>query len=598
MQSRISRRFRVALVVVCALVGLVACTPPGLPAPIAPTTTPSPSSGPAADGKLLIGMDGVPVGFNPHSIADAGPVTTAMAGLVLPTVSTIDAASGARVLDRDLVDRAAVVSSDPFTVRYNLNRGAAWSDGTPITAEDFSYLRNQMLVQPGTVDPAGYRLITDIRSLDAGKTVEVEFSAPLQYWLSLFSPLLPSHLLKDSPGGWEGGLSGGLPVSGNRYKMVDYDTTTGEITLNRNDKYWAKQPGPASVVVRIGSPDSLVDALQRGDVQAILVRPDREATERLVAEVPAGRRAAVPLSATAQLVFDNTDPVTGDLALRQAVVAALDPQALRDELAGGRPGGAQPVTSMTALPSTTSSTATVPAVTDNPAAAQDFLHQAGYTRGGVYYNKGGVVLRLELAYPAGDTRFAQLAATIQTELGRLGIDVDLLRLEPGALIARVAGGTVQLALLDVARGGSDPLAAAAQFQCGQAGGTPSRTTAATSASDTTGADESAGATSVTSTETAQPPDGGTGSAVRTGNLSGYCDSSINQLLVAGLTRSPTAAEQQALDRSLWSALPVFPIAQQTAIFAVSPALGDVAGGAGPGWTFTGPLAGLPAWPAS
>ena len=56
-------------------------------------------------------------------------------------------------------------------------------------------------VQPGTVGPAGYQLISAIRSRDAGKTVEVEFSQPFPDWPTLFSPLLPSHLMKDFPGG-------------------------------------------------------------------------------------------------------------------------------------------------------------------------------------------------------------------------------------------------------------------------------------------------------------------------------------------------------------------------------------------------------------
>ncbi len=58
-----------------------------------------------------------------------------------------------------MVDAAEVTSTDPFIVTYTLDRKASWSDGTPVTAEDFSYLRDQLLVQPGTVNPAGYQLI-------------------------------------------------------------------------------------------------------------------------------------------------------------------------------------------------------------------------------------------------------------------------------------------------------------------------------------------------------------------------------------------------------------------------------------------------------
>ena len=212
------------------------CTPPGLPAPIAPASSSVVSSIPATEAAVTIGVDGSVVGFNPHAIADYSPADQAVADLVLPSVSTV-AADGSVQLNRDVVDKAEVSSTDPFTVTYTLDRKASWSDGTPITAEDFSYLRDQMLVQPGTIDPAGYRLITSIVSRDAGKSVDVKFAHSVADWPTLFSPLLPAHILKDSPGGWTEGLATGIPVSGNQYKMQSNDAVTGEITLVRNDKY-------------------------------------------------------------------------------------------------------------------------------------------------------------------------------------------------------------------------------------------------------------------------------------------------------------------------------------------------------------------------
>ena len=60
--------------------------------------------------------------------------------------------------------------------------------------------------QSGVVEPAGYRLISDIQPRDGGKGVAVTFSELYPGWQSLFSNLLPSHLLKDAPGGWQGAL--------------------------------------------------------------------------------------------------------------------------------------------------------------------------------------------------------------------------------------------------------------------------------------------------------------------------------------------------------------------------------------------------------
>ena len=209
---------RRGLLLAATLLILAGCTPPGLPAPIAPAASSVVGSIPATEAAVTIGIDGGVVGFNPHAIADYSLADAAVAELVLPSVSTV-AADGSIQLNPDVVEKAEVTATDPFTVTYTLDRNAAWSDGTPITAEDFSYLRDQMLVQPGTVDPAGYRLISSIVSRDAGKSVDVKFIHPVADWKTLFSPLLPSHILKDSPGGWTEGLANGLPVSGNRYKL-------------------------------------------------------------------------------------------------------------------------------------------------------------------------------------------------------------------------------------------------------------------------------------------------------------------------------------------------------------------------------------------
>ena len=156
--------------------------------------------------RLESGLDGSAgriTGFNPYAIADFSPASQATASLVLPSAFVV-APDGTVAADPDVIDAAVVTSQDPFIVTYTLDRKASWSDGTPITAEDFSYLRDQLAVQPGTIDPAGYLLISAIRSRDAGKTVEVEFSKPFPDWRTLFSPLLPSHLMKDFPGGWGG----------------------------------------------------------------------------------------------------------------------------------------------------------------------------------------------------------------------------------------------------------------------------------------------------------------------------------------------------------------------------------------------------------
>ncbi len=561
---RPARRPRSVLVRPLILLGVTAvllagCTPPNLPAPIAPVAGSVVGSIPATESAVTIGVGGSVVGFNPHAIADYSLADAAVAQLVLPSVSTV-AADGTVELNPDVVDKAEVSATDPFTVTYTLDRNAAWSDGTPITAEDFSYLRDQMLVQPGTVDPAGYRLISSIVSRDAGKSVDVKFTHPVADWKTLFSPLLPSHILKDSPGGWTEGLAAGLPVSGNRYKMESNDTVTGEITLVRNDKYWGSQPNPSTVVFRTGSATALIAALGRGDLQALLLQPDATDQRSLDKAVPADRRISVGLPGTVQLVMNNAGGATADLNVRKAIAAGLDLDQLRDALTGGNPLGATAAPSLVSLSATGSSQI----VTSSANTALADLAAAGYQRDSLYMSKNGKILRLTLAYPSDDLRMARTAQLVQSQLAAIGIEVDLLRDSPRAVVdSRLATGKVDLGLVMVARGPVDALASSSAFDC------------------PIPVDQSEGLTA--------------NSIPRAGNLSGYCSAQVQVMLGAAAT---TGSVPAALDRSLSAAVPVLPIGRPTAVFATSAGLAPQLGAAGPGWVFSGPFVSLPTWPAT
>ncbi len=615
------------LAMACVL-ALSACTPPGLPEPIAPSGPSTVPGAPSPAGTVVVGVDGSSgriTGFNPYAIADFSPAAQAVASLVLPSTFVMTSA-GLLTADGEVIDDAAVTSQDPFTVTYTLDRDASWSDGTPVTAEDFSYLWAQMQVQPGTVNPAGYQLISEVRSRNAGKTVEVQFSAPFPDWRTLFSPLLPSHLMKDFPGGWSAALSNDMPLSANRYRMTSYDAVTGQITLARNDKYWAAPPGPAAAVLRLGDPQDLLAAFDRGDVQALWFAPDGAMAEAVASAVPPDRRVTVPQPLTTQLIFNTTSGATADTGVRTAIAVAMNQPLLAVDLTAGWISGGVAVGSQVRLPSqATEHGSPPPAVgTGDAVAARAALTDAGYTGTGLYVEKGGQVLRLTLGYPSGDPRLAAAARSIQRQLAAVGIEVDLLADAPAALVnTRMANGAVDLGLIGLPRASSDAASAASAFGCPVSsplgvGSTvtstpaetpvpPVETTGSTSAAlPTIGFDTTPGtATSETVPETVGPtptpaPDDGAPAdqAVvppRTGNLSGYCDPVTQAALVRALTGSGSVA---VADPALWTALPVVPLLQPTTMFAVSASLRPVLDGPHENWNWTGPLAGLGDWPVT
>ena len=162
---------------------LAACTdarPPRRPPP------PPPTAAPAAHAELVVGVDDLGPGFNPHLLAHRSPVTTALATLVLPSVFRPDI-DGTLQLDKTVATSAQVVAQNPFTVSYELNLEASWTSNAPIAAEDFVYLWQRMRDEPGVVGRG--RLPADHRRPLArrGKAVDVVFSQPYPAWKTLFS---------------------------------------------------------------------------------------------------------------------------------------------------------------------------------------------------------------------------------------------------------------------------------------------------------------------------------------------------------------------------------------------------------------------------
>ncbi|HEX8935360.1 MAG TPA: ABC transporter substrate-binding protein, partial [Pseudonocardiaceae bacterium] len=104
-------------------------------------------------------------------------------------------------MNNDLLDSVKVTNTNPETVVYKIKANAVWSDGTPITANDFVY---NWKVQNGRDCPnctpattTGYDQIQSVVGSDNGKTVTVTFSKPFTDWKQNWgsgSPIYPAHI--------------------------------------------------------------------------------------------------------------------------------------------------------------------------------------------------------------------------------------------------------------------------------------------------------------------------------------------------------------------------------------------------------------------
>lgn len=233
-------------------------------------------------------------------------------------------------MNADLLESADLVPGAPQqTVVYKIKPNATWSDGKPISADDFIF---NWQAQNGT-DPAysaatstGYEDITAVRGADNGKTVTVTFGRPFADWKSLFGVLMPAHVLKasDAVTTFNEGPADIAKVSGGPF-VLDTAEPNKSVTLKRNDRYYGPRAHLDSVVFTIVSDaNTEPQALANNEVQAIYPQPQVD----LVGNV---RRIGAKVTYEQGLGpnFEHLDlnlanPFLAQLPLRRALFTAVD----------------------------------------------------------------------------------------------------------------------------------------------------------------------------------------------------------------------------------------------------------------------------------
>nr|WP_304528352.1 ABC transporter family substrate-binding protein [Mycobacterium sp. ACS1612] len=589
-----------ALSALVTLVGGCTVSPP--PAPQSTDTSQSTPPPPAKATQIIMAIDSIGPGFNPHLLSDQSPVNAAISSLVLPSsfrpVPDPNSPTGSRwELDPTLLESAEVISQNPFTVAYKIRPEASWTDNAPIAADDFWYLWRQMVGQPGVVDPAGYDLITGVQSIEGGKTAVVTFAQPYPAWRELFNNILPAHIVKDVPGGFAAGLARALPVTGGQFRVESIDPQRDEILLARNDRYWSAPAKPDQVLFRRGgAPAALADSIRNGDTQVAQVHGGAAAFAQLSA-IPDVRTARIVTPRVMQLTLRAQQPALSDSQVRKAILGLLDV----DLLASVGAGDDNTVTLAQAQVRSPSDPGYVP--TAPPAmtkeAALALLAEAGYqvepidttapttpgaptpeNRGRI--TKDGVPLTLVLGVAANDPTAVAVANTAADQLRNVGIAASVSALDPVVLYGdalinnRVdavvgwhqAGGDLATSL--ASRYGCPALEATA-VSTATPGTTPSPSPSPTSTSPTSLKP------ATTATQTSPPPTPESGQLVQApSNITGICDRSIQPKIDAALDGTEDIGQViNAVEPRLWNMATVLPILQDTTIVAAGPSVQNV-----------------------
>ncbi len=268
-------------------------------------------------------------------------------------------------LSNDLLDSAMVTNTNPQTIVYRIKTSAVWSDGTPITADDFGY---NWKVQNGRDCPdcpvsttSGYDQVQSVVGTDNGKTVTVTLATPFTDWKQLWSggsPIYPAHIAAQhgditTAQGLAAAFAwfGATPpnYSGGPFQIDNFQDQES-VTLVPNPRWYGPRPKLDRLIYRIITDARLgPTALQNREVQVIYPQPQVDLVEQ-VRRIP-GVSSFVGLGLSWEHVDINLqNPFLAEPALRTAMFTAVDRQAIIDKTVGQFTDKIRPLNSHSFVP--------------------------------------------------------------------------------------------------------------------------------------------------------------------------------------------------------------------------------------------------------
>jgi peptide/nickel transport system substrate-binding protein len=348
-------------------------------------------------------------------------------------------------INNDLLDSVKVTNTNPETIVYKIKVNAVWSDGTPITADDFIY---NWKVQNGRDCPdctpattTGYDQIQSVVGSDNGKTVTAAFSKPFTDWKQNWgsgSPIYPAHIAAQhgdikTPQGLAAAYSWfgkNIPMYSGGPFQIDNFTNNESIILVPNPKWYGLRPKLDRVIYRIIT-DARQEptALQNREVQVIYPQPQVDQVQQ-VRRIP-GVSSFVGLGLSWEHFDLNlANNYLADPALRTAMFTAVDRQAIIDKTVGQFTDKVKPLNSHNFVPQESGYEDVVSATgqgSGNLARAKQILTGAGYRIDGEQLKTpiGMTVPPMRIRYTIGNQVRQAECELFAQQLKPLGITVQI-----------------------------------------------------------------------------------------------------------------------------------------------------------------------------
>ncbi len=322
------------------------------------------------------------------------------------------------------------VSEDGLVITMHLRDDIVWSDGTPITSDDFLFTYDMIMDEANVVSSLyPYDYITSVEAPDE-RTVVTTFGEPFAPWLSLlWHGVLPKHVLEpvyQAEGSIQEAEWNLAPTVGcGPFSFVEWESGSF-IHFVKNENYWLGQPNIDEIYLQFVPDDaSQTAALVAGDADLGTFPP--------LPDVPVleagGVEVMVQSSGYAEGLFFNfremASPGARDLNVRRAVAMAIDREAIVNDLLLGLTH--VPETLWDPLAAYGYVSPDIEPWPYDPEAAKALLEEAGWTdTDGDGYRENAAGEKLTLIHGTTIREIRQdNQAVLQQQLKQVGIDLQL-----------------------------------------------------------------------------------------------------------------------------------------------------------------------------
>jgi oligopeptide transport system substrate-binding protein len=289
------------------------------------------------------------------------------------------------------------ISADGLTYTFKLRPSVAWSDGKPVTAQDYAWawkrnvspvtaspysntfftIQNGQAIADGQLDPEqlGVQATDD-------RTLVVTLEQPASYFLSLATTATLFPLRQDVVEGSGDQWTEAANIVVNGPYLLKQWQHDARITLERNERYWGPKPSIARATFTLFPEDGveqMLAAYEAGEIDTTGSASGIPASQldRILADPVLSQQVKTfKQSGTYFFVINHRRPHFQDVRVRKAIGMALNRRELLDSVikqAGEPARGIQPEGILGRQPGAWPQ--------EDPAAARQLMADAGYPGG-------------------------------------------------------------------------------------------------------------------------------------------------------------------------------------------------------------------------